>query len=87
MVKLASGAEPESKTNDLIVHPVGDNDRIGFCNASFSWTESSGRLESNSGSRVSLSNRFELRLDNEVLFKQGKMNLIVGPTASGKVCF
>lgn len=28
--------------------------------------------------------RFRLRIDDEVVFKSGKINLIVGPTGSGK---
>ncbi len=86
MGQPSSAVEVTAGNDDLIVHSTQENDRIGFNNVSFSWTEPSGRpAESRSSQSSSLSNRFELRVDNEVLFKRGKMNLIIGPTASGKV--
>ncbi|KAI5886386.1 P-loop containing nucleoside triphosphate hydrolase protein [Schizophyllum commune H4-8] len=45
-------------------------DAIGFKHASFSWSDNT--------------NAFELRVDGEVRFKSGKVNLIIGPTGSGK---
>ena len=64
------------------------DERIGFSNASFSWNETSSRPADSRGSRSSLGlNRFELRLENDVLFKKGKFNMIIGPSASGKVRF
>lgn len=86
MGQCSSAAEATPDNNGLPVYPTNGDDRIGFNDISFSWTESSRRpADSRSSQTSSLSNRFELRVDNEVLFKQGKMNLIVGPTASGKV--
>jgi ABC-type multidrug transport system fused ATPase/permease subunit len=51
------------------------NDIIGFHNASFTWSENSGRA----GGR-----HFILSLPGDVLFKPNCINLIVGPTGSGK---
>ncbi|KAH8072268.1 hypothetical protein BXZ70DRAFT_964229 [Cristinia sonorae] len=53
---------------------------IGFKNASFTWdSESDGSVTPGSNSRV-----FTLRIDGEVSFKRGHINLIIGPTGSGK---
>ncbi|KAF8963040.1 hypothetical protein BDZ97DRAFT_1758980 [Flammula alnicola] len=52
---------------------------IGFNNATFSWS-----LESQDGSLTPMSRNFRLRIDGELLFKSNCINLIVGPTGSGK---
>ncbi|KAL1717785.1 P-loop containing nucleoside triphosphate hydrolase protein, partial [Schizophyllum commune] len=46
------------------------SDAIGFSDAVFEWSDDA--------------DGFKLRLDGEVKFKSGKVNLIVGPTGSGK---
>ena len=60
----------------------GDNqlgqDAIGIREANFSWSsEKDGSL---TPSRLP----FNLRIDGELLFKPGCINLIIGPTGSGK---
>jgi ABC-type transport system involved in cytochrome bd biosynthesis fused ATPase/permease subunit len=53
---------------------------IGISNASFTWSsESTGTITPGSSRRS-----FNLQIKDEVIFKQGKINLIVGPTGSGK---
>ncbi|EJD04272.1 uncharacterized protein FOMMEDRAFT_106872 [Fomitiporia mediterranea MF3/22] len=54
-----------------------DPDVIGFCDAAFVWSNVDGSL---TPSR----RRFRLTLDGEVIFKRGGLNLIIGPTGSGK---
>lgn len=50
---------------------------IGFRNAAFYWYNTNG---SASPSR----RNFVLRIDNKLVFQRGHINLIVGPTGSGK---
>ncbi|KAI0039394.1 P-loop containing nucleoside triphosphate hydrolase protein [Auriscalpium vulgare] len=50
-----------------------DEAAIGFTNASFTWSND------NTASR-----KFVLRIDDELMFKRGCINLIIGPTGSGK---
>lgn len=47
---------------------------VGFCDASFVWSRD----------RAMNSQAFTLRIDGELQFKQGGINLIIGPTGSGK---
>lgn len=59
-----------------------DTDVIGFRNASFSWANTTGGSTAptpGSGRR-----NFNLRIDGDLFFKKGKINLIIGPTGSGK---
>ena len=60
-----------------------DKDAIGFNDCSFSWDSFNSSDSLNKRARKA----FRLRFDGEVLFKRGEINLIVGPTASGKVGF
>jgi energy-coupling factor transporter ATP-binding protein EcfA2 len=53
---------------------------IGFRNASFTWTNEAQSPVSPGSSR----RNFTLRIDEELIFKEGKFNLIIGPTGSGK---
>ncbi|KAH8104851.1 hypothetical protein BXZ70DRAFT_1049036 [Cristinia sonorae] len=56
------------------------SDIVGFKNASFTWdTSSDGSVTSASNCRI-----FKLQIDDEVVFQRGCINLIVGPTGSGK---
>ena len=59
-----------------------DANVIGFRNASFSWASSTGGSAAptpGSGRR-----NFNLRIDGDLMFNKGKINLIIGPTGSGK---
>ena len=70
--------------------PTEDPSPIGFNACTFSWdtfvgSASAGKqLHRRHGGRRSR-DRFELRFDGEVKFARGALNLIVGPTACGKV--
>ncbi|KAJ7069538.1 hypothetical protein C8F01DRAFT_1113104 [Mycena amicta] len=54
------------------------SEQLGFRNATFSW------LTESDGSRSRSRRQFQLRIDGEVLFQRGKINLVIGPTGSGK---
>lgn len=59
-------------------------DIIGFKECTFSWNalnKGRPRTSKNHQDRK----QFKLRFDDEVTFKLGEINIIVGPTASGKV--
>ncbi|KAF8310652.1 P-loop containing nucleoside triphosphate hydrolase protein, partial [Clavulina sp. PMI_390] len=57
-----------------------ESGKIGFKNAHFTWSASSPR----SGSVTPSRREFTLRADEEIVFTPGYLNLITGPTASGK---
>lgn len=59
-----------------MVPPI-ETDEIGFKAASFTWCN-----ESNSGVMTPSKRRFTLRIEEELLFKKGCINLIVGPTGT-----
>lgn len=56
---------------------------IGFKACSFSW-EASSMGVSQGKKKKGTRERFELRFDDETSFRRGAINLILGPTASGK---
>ncbi|KIK69543.1 hypothetical protein GYMLUDRAFT_236056 [Collybiopsis luxurians FD-317 M1] len=63
------------------VSPVSNgeiSDKIGFHNASFTWSNSA------SGSATPLGRRFVLRIPETLQFKRNAVNLVVGATGSGK---
>ncbi|KAI5122638.1 hypothetical protein M0805_008723 [Coniferiporia weirii] len=60
-----------------------DKDVIGFNACSFSW-DSFADEGSQLLRRPNTRKQFKLRFNDEVTFKRGHINLIVGPTASGK---
>ncbi|KAK7062494.1 ATP-binding cassette transporter [Favolaschia claudopus] len=51
---------------------------IGFRDAMFTWSNE------NDGSATPSRHRFTLRIDDELLFKRGRFNLVLGPTGAGK---
>lgn len=55
--------------------PEGLESEIGFRSATFSWSN-----ESATGAATPSKRRFRLRIDDELLFKRGRINLIVGST-------
>ncbi|KAI0793372.1 hypothetical protein C8Q75DRAFT_749936 [Abortiporus biennis] len=70
------------KVNPLleISRPEIDSSIIGFNNCSFTWSSANdGAVTPGSARR-----NFILRIGNELTFKQGHINLIVGATGSGK---
>lgn len=54
-------------------------DKIGFRNAKFTWSGDSFR-----GASTPARGGFTLSVDGEMLFKNGEINMVVGPTGSGK---
>ena len=56
-------------------------DVIGIREASFTWTDDNDGSMTPGGSQRRL---FTLRVEDELVFQRGKINLIVGPTGSGK---
>ena len=53
-----------------------DPDVIGFSHASFAWAKIDGS--------TTPSRNFTLSIDDQLIFKRGSLNLIIGPTGSGK---
>ncbi|KAH0581470.1 hypothetical protein H2248_012549 [Termitomyces sp. 'cryptogamus'] len=58
-----------------------DSSEIGFRDATFSWSNDDGF---STGSLTPSKRRFRLHVKDELLFKRGGLNLIIGPTGSGK---
>ena len=64
----------------IVASNVSNDPLIGIRNAFFTWSsESTGTATPGSSRR-----NFSLQIKDEVIFKQGKINLIVGPTGCGK---
>ncbi|KAG8912149.1 hypothetical protein FRC00_005159 [Tulasnella sp. 408] len=62
--------------------PTADSEAIGFRNAVFSW---SADAPSTPGGILTPSRRnFRLRIEDDLFFEKGKLNLIIGPTGCGK---
>lgn len=70
---------PNEAAAELLAEPSKENeDKIGFRDAAFSWSNDS------TGAQTPSRRTFCLRVEDEVLFKPGCINLITGPTGSGK---
>lgn len=63
---------------ERISHGPSDPNTFGFNDATFSWSNE------DSGSLTPSERGFRLQMDGEVTFKRGAINLIIGPTGSGK---
>ncbi|PPQ97414.1 hypothetical protein CVT26_006798 [Gymnopilus dilepis] len=70
--------EPTGQPN-LVIEPVTSSPEIGFRNATFSWS-----VMDEDGSATPSSRIFKLRIEGELFFKRNAINLIIGPTGSGK---
>lgn len=68
----------ESETMMGTAHSANFASEIGFTDASFVWSADVD------GSLTPSTRKFVLQVKDELLFKQGAINLIVGPTGSGK---
>ncbi|KAG1889339.1 hypothetical protein F4604DRAFT_1711826 [Suillus subluteus] len=62
----------------LFVQSEEESDLIGFRDAVFAWSNESH------GSLTPSKRKFRLRIDGEIYFQHGCINLVVGPTGSGK---
>jgi hypothetical protein len=58
-------------SNEIIIHP-----------STYTWLKNVEHGTTSLGGQ--LENRFTLRIEEEIIFKKNLINLIVGPTASGK---
>lgn len=78
--ELLDEFDPKSKNTTIADNVKTNADLIGIQNASFTWTnEPTGTVTPGSSRR-----NFTLRVSDEVVFRKGKINLIVGPTGCGK---
>ncbi|KAF8958075.1 multidrug resistance-associated ABC transporter [Flammula alnicola] len=59
--------------------PAESSSDIGFKNATFSWS-----LDDEGGYTTPSGRVYKLRIDGELLFKRNAINLVIGPTGSGK---
>ncbi|KZP30629.1 multidrug resistance-associated ABC transporter [Athelia psychrophila] len=57
---------------------VAGRDEIGFSDAIFTWTEASD------GTVTPSQRNFSLHFENNLFFKRGVLNMVIGPTGSGK---
>jgi len=78
--ELLDEFDPNSKETTIADNVEANTELIGIRNASFTWTsQSTGTITPGSSRR-----NFTLRINDEVIFRKGKINLIVGPTGCGK---
>ncbi|CAA7262822.1 unnamed protein product [Cyclocybe aegerita] len=68
-----------SHTTVLSTEHDDNNTEIGFMDASFSWS-----VEGEDGSCTPSSRPFRLRIEGKLTFEPNYINLIIGPTGSGK---
>ncbi|KAJ7481603.1 hypothetical protein FB451DRAFT_1030640 [Mycena latifolia] len=66
-------------TSELIDADQPASEIIGFRDATFTWSN-----DETDGTLTPSSRRFLLKIEGEVFFKPGCVNLVVGPTGSGK---
>ncbi|KAJ3556484.1 hypothetical protein NM688_g2007 [Phlebia brevispora] len=75
--------DKSSAAREVVAGQDVDPSVIGIREAAFTWSsEADGAQSPGEHHR-----NFTLRIDNEVKFKNGALNLIVGPTGSGKTSF
>jgi ABC-type multidrug transport system fused ATPase/permease subunit len=78
---------PNAKVHEAA---AGHQDDLGLANSSFSWGKESSSGSETSGTFASAPtvkagrSTFWLHINSEIMFKRGSINLIVGPTGSGK---
>ncbi|KAJ8703097.1 hypothetical protein PTI98_001750 [Pleurotus ostreatus] len=89
----SSGDDGTSSTNNAMA--IGNSDvsylsrppaersqDIGFSDAMFAWSVDDKRI--NDGAATPSRRKFVLRVDGELIFKRNAINIIIGPTGSGK---
>ncbi|KAG8864769.1 hypothetical protein FRB96_003355 [Tulasnella sp. 330] len=72
-------AEPGRELSVHALPPTAEFDVIGFRNATFAW-----RTDVADGVTTPSRRNFQLRIEDDLFFEKGKLNLIIGPTGSGK---
>ncbi|KJA20178.1 hypothetical protein HYPSUDRAFT_204055 [Hypholoma sublateritium FD-334 SS-4] len=70
-----------AQTAVLVSEDVHTSTELGFRNASFVWSLDD---EKDNGLATPSSRTFRLRIEGDLLFKRNAINLIIGPTGSGK---
>ncbi|VDB89903.1 unnamed protein product [Peniophora sp. CBMAI 1063] len=68
-------------SDDLLLGQPADSAVVGMCDASFTWAAASS---SSDGTQTPSRRTFTLRVPGELILERGKINIIVGPTGSGK---
>ncbi|OCB86631.1 P-loop containing nucleoside triphosphate hydrolase protein [Sanghuangporus baumii] len=81
LISEGNGQSPTARET-MASEPDHPEEVIGFKQCSFSWD--SPNAANPSPTKHHTRKHFNLRFDGEVLFKPGNINIIVGPTASGK---
>jgi hypothetical protein len=74
---LDAYAQLDEDRAQLFVQSEEESELIGFRDAVFAWSNESGVLTPSK-------RKFRLCIDDEVYFQPGRINLVVGPTGSGK---
>lgn len=72
-------SDPLSAEELIVDSSAAHKEDIGFGKTSFSWSN-----DTSDGTLTPSRQAFRLHIDDEVIFKRGGFNLIVGPTGSGK---
>ncbi len=62
--------------------PAERSQDIGFSDAMFAWSVDDKMI--NDGAATPSKRKFVLRIDGELIFKRNAINIIIGPTGSGK---
>ncbi|KAH7929355.1 P-loop containing nucleoside triphosphate hydrolase protein [Leucogyrophana mollusca] len=75
---LDSFSKTDERGTPLFSQSEEESTVIGFRNALFAWSNRSN------GSLTPSKRQFTLHIDDQVFFHRGRINLIVGPTGSGK---
>ncbi|KAG6837885.1 hypothetical protein H0H93_013038 [Arthromyces matolae] len=68
----------EKEDNNLLLYSDRLTEEIGFRDASFTWSNDA------EGNSTPSKRNFMLKIDGELEFQRGQINLIIGPTGSGK---
>ncbi|KAJ7119364.1 hypothetical protein C8R43DRAFT_1112474 [Mycena crocata] len=76
---LDSFTEKSPNAAHVLPADIEANGKIGFSDAVFAWSS-----EKTDGTETPSRSRFTLKIEGEMLFKPGCINLVVGPTGSGK---
>ncbi|EJU03269.1 hypothetical protein DACRYDRAFT_106434 [Dacryopinax primogenitus] len=75
--RLLDRYRPKTAETALVVAPAAETDVVGFHNATFTWTDPAD------GSLKPGQRNFRLHIQ-DLVFKSGEINVIVGPTGCGK---
>ncbi|KAK0203772.1 hypothetical protein DFS33DRAFT_1431870 [Desarmillaria ectypa] len=76
--ELLDSYSVKTSTTSIVPTEIPTNDVIGFCEADFSWSNDVN------GSATPSGRQFLLRIEEELIFHKNCINLVIGPTGSGK---